>query len=259
RAGLAAEVRRDGPLQHGLDGDPAAAARPQRVAAGSGPRGCRARGPDPGPAHMSSAADWPPSASRARLTERATLLARARDFFAARGVLEVDTPLLVNAPVSDVHLHSAQAQLAPAEGPAAATARYFLHTSPEYAMKRLLAAGSGDIYQICHVVRGLECGRLHNPEFTLIEWYRTGFTLASLMDEVEALVRTLLGATSAARASERLSYREAFLRELALDPFSASEEALARAAQPLGFRHAPLLPRADRGAGGATSSASAGT
>jgi lysyl-tRNA synthetase class 2 len=208
--------------------------------------------------------DWRPSASHAHLVERAALLRRAREFFAAREVLEVDTPLLVNAAVSDVHIHSARVRLtepgvaqpgSAAPAPAAPAPPLFLHTSPEYAMKRLLAAGSGDIYQICHVVRGLECGRLHNPEFTLIEWYRTGFTLASLMDEVEALVRTLLGAASAARASERLSYREAFLRELALDPFSASEEALARAAQPLGFRRAPLPPRADRGA---TSSASAG-
>jgi lysyl-tRNA synthetase class 2 len=212
--------------------------------------------------------DWRPSASHAHLVERAALLRRAREFFAAREVLEVDTPLLVNAAVTDVHIHSARVRLtepgvaqpgSAAPAPAAPAPPLFLHTSPEYAMKRLLAAGSGDIYQICHVVRGLECGRLHNPEFTLIEWYRTGFTLASLMDEVEALVRTLLGAASAARASERLSYREAFLRELALDPFSASEEALTRAAQPLGFHRAPPLPRADRGAGGATSSASAGT
>jgi len=83
-------------------------------------------------------------------------------------------------------------------------------------MKRLLAAGSGDIYQVCHVVRGQESGRLHNPEFTLIEWYRLGFTLEALMDEVEALVRELLGRVSAQRASERISYRDAFARELGL-------------------------------------------
>jgi lysyl-tRNA synthetase class 2 len=97
-------------------------------------------------------------------------------------------------------------------------------------------------------VRGLEYDRLHNPEFTLIEWYRTGFTLGSLMDEVEALVRVLLGAAATARASERLSYREAFLRELGLDPLTASEEALARAAQPLGFRPAPPGASDERGA-----------
>jgi len=181
--------------------------------------------------------DWRPGASPARLAARAALLARARAFFAAHAVLEVDTPLLVNAPVSDVHIHSASVRLASA-GPQAAP-QYFLHTSPEYAMKRLLAAGSGDIYQICHVVRGLERGRLHNSEFTLIEWYRRGFSLAALMDEVEALVRTLLGSAAAARRSERLSYRDACRRELGLDPFSASLAQLQQAAQPLGYRGAP--------------------
>ena len=182
--------------------------------------------------------DWRPSATRERLLARAELLRRAREFFAGRGLLEVDTPLVVNAPVSDVHIHSAAVQLAPAcPADAAAThaATLYLHTSPEYAMKRLLAAGSGDIWQICHVVRGLECGRLHNPEFTLIEWYRVSFSLAELMDEVEALVRTLLGAAGAARAGERLSYRDAFVRELGLDPLTASTAALARAAAPLGL------------------------
>src|SRR4029077_8813567 len=127
-----------------------------------------------------------------------------------------DTPLIVNAAVSDVHIHAAQVQLAGAHA-----APQFLHTSPEYAMKRLLAAGSGDIYQICHVVRGFEAGRLHNPEFTLIEWYRLGFSLTALMDELEALVRALLGEGAAGRRTERLSYREVFQRALRLDPFSA--------------------------------------
>ena len=185
---------------------------------------------------MSRGGDWRPSASRERLIERAALLARTRQFFAARGVLEVDTPLLVNAPVSDVHIHCVAVQLAPAAGaPPAPAALLFLHASPEYAMKRLLAAGSGDIYQICHVVRARESSRLHNPEFTLIEWYRVGFSLEALMEEVEALVRELLGRVGAERASERISYREVFARELALDPFTASDAELAQAAQPLGF------------------------
>jgi len=176
---------------------------------------------------VSGGGDWRPSASRALLERRAALLACTREFFAARGVLEVDTPVVVNAPVSDVHIVSATVQLG--RTPA------YLHTSPEYAMKRLLAAGSGDIYQVCHVVRGAESGRLHNPEFTLIEWYRVGFPLAALMDEVEALVRLLLGPAAAQRASERISYRDAFLRELGLDPLTAPDEALEEAARPLGF------------------------
>jgi elongation factor P--(R)-beta-lysine ligase len=184
--------------------------------------------------------DWRPAISRERLGARAALLRRAREFFAARAVLEVDTPLVVNATASDLHIHSGSVQLAPESataGAAAACSRpLFLHTSPEYAMKRLLAAGSGDIYQICHVVRGMESGRLHNPEFTLIEWYRLGFSLAQLMDEVEALVRTLLGEAAAARASERLTYRDAFLRELGLDPLTVTIAELERAARPLAYR-----------------------
>ncbi|HKD53876.1 MAG TPA: EF-P lysine aminoacylase EpmA [Steroidobacteraceae bacterium] len=186
---------------------------------------------------MSHSDDWQPSATRTRLSERAALLRRAREFFAARSVLEVDTPMVVNAPVSDVHIHSATVDLAgePRSRQRAPAAPLYLHTSPEYAMKRLLAAGSGDIFQICHVVRGNERGRLHNPEFTLIEWYRIGFSLGELMDEVDALVRTLLGA-AAPGASEQISYREAFLRELGLDPLTASTGELAQAAAPLGFR-----------------------
>ena len=190
-----------------------------------------------------SGADWRPSATPARLQARAALLARTRAFFGARGVLEVDTPLLVNAPVSDVHIHSATVRLGAQRG--GAGPGFFLHTSPEYAMKRLLAAGSGDIYQVCHVVRGFEYGRLHNPEFTLIEWYRTGVTLDALMDEVAALLRELLGSLGAQRADERLSYRAAFLRELALDPFTATIAQLTRAAAPLGWQSgAPGASRA---------------
>ena len=212
---------------------------------------------------------WWPTATRAMLEQRAILLARARAFFADGGVLEVDTPMVVNAPVTDVHIHSARVDLgapvaasgspptsgassptggAPASQPAAVPAAgsalsqpattsrpFFLHTSPEYAMKRLLAAGSGDIYQICHVVRGFERGRLHNAEFTLIEWYRLGFTLDDLMSEVDALVRSLLGPVATGHASERITYREAFVRELGLDPFTASLVELREAARKLGF------------------------
>ena len=160
------------------------------------------------------------------LEQRARMLGQARSFFAHRGALEVDTPIVISAPVTDIHIHSAELRFP--EDPR----RYFLHTSPEYAMKRLLAAGSGDIFQICHVVRGLERGRLHNAEFTLVEWYRVGFTLEQLMDEVEALVLELLGTRW---SSERVTYRDAFLRELSLDPFEASPAELQEAARASGF------------------------
>jgi lysyl-tRNA synthetase class 2 len=175
------------------------------------------------------------------LEERATLLARARRFFADGGVLEVDTPMVVNAPVTDVNIHSARVDLeaptpgSPQEEPGRAARPFFLHTSPEYAMKRLLAAGSGDIYQICHVVRGFERGRLHNAEFTLVEWYRTGFSLEDLMSEVDALVRALLGPVATGRRSEHISYRDAFLRELQFDPLTASLGEVRRAAAQAGF------------------------
>jgi elongation factor P--(R)-beta-lysine ligase len=163
------------------------------------------------------------------LQHRAAVLTHARHFFLDRGVLEVDTPIVVNAPVTDVHIHSAKVEFADNPRP------FFLHTSPEYAMKRLLAAGSGDIFQICHVVRGLERGRVHNAEFTLIEWYRIGYTLDRLMHEVETLVRTLLSDVAFSLTSEQLSYEEAFLRELQLDPFAASMDELANAASRVGF------------------------
>jgi elongation factor P--(R)-beta-lysine ligase len=174
-----------------------------------------------------SADAWRPTARRAVLEARAALFAKVRSFFAARGVLEVDTPLLVNHAVSDVHIHAARV---PRPGGAA----LFLHTSPEYAMKRLLAAGSGDIFQICHVVRAFERSRLHNSEFTLLEWYRIGFSIENLMAEVEDLLRELSPAVATGR-TEQVSYREAFLRELAPDPLTASLSELRGAAQDAGL------------------------
>jgi lysyl-tRNA synthetase class 2 len=181
---------------------------------------------------------WRPTATRPILARRAEALAEVRQFFAARSVMEVDTPIVVNAPVTDVHIHSAEVRFPDAPG------RFYLHTSPEFAMKRLLASGSGDIYQICHVVRGLERGRQHNAEFTLIEWYRLGFTLEELMDEVEALARKVLGVVAAPMRSERITYAEAFQRTMNLDPFTAPLEILREAARELGF-----IPQATRTAG----------
>lgn len=188
---------------------------------------------------MSPAAeDWRPSASRERLALRAALLARARDFFAARQVMEVDTPVLVNAAVTDIHIHSVAVDMAGgAQAAGNAPPTLFVHTSPEYAMKRLLAAGVGDIYQICHVVRGFERSRMHNSEFTLLEWYRLGFDLTRLMDEVEALVRELCGPHPALRRpGERHSYREVFRQHTGLDPLEASSAQLLQAVAHLGYR-----------------------
>jgi lysyl-tRNA synthetase class 2 len=168
-----------------------------------------------------SDADWRPTASASALRLRAQLLDRAREFFRNRGVLEVETPLVVSRTVSDVQIESLQL---------AGDSPRYLHTSPEYAMKRLLAAGSGDIFQICKVFRAGERSALHNPEFTMIEWYRLGLDLDAIMAETAGLTASLLSGLwpGAAEPIETLSYREAFLQELNVDPLHATEEALMR-------------------------------
>jgi lysyl-tRNA synthetase class 2 len=166
------------------------------------------------------------------LQRRAAALATTREFFRVRGVLEVDTPALVNAPVSDVNIGSASVELAPG------TAPRFLHTSPEYAMKRLLAAGSGDIYQVCHVFRGLERGRIHNPEFTMLEWYRIGFDIDAIMEEVAGLVRELLGKGGSHLRSEYVNYRDAVRLHAGIDPLECEMSELRAVAEELGFETA---------------------
>jgi len=168
---------------------------------------------------MSDGEEWRPTAPLPTLRLRAQLLGLARRFFAERHVLEVDTPALVRHAVTDLHIHSASVQLPGHAAP------LYLHTSPEYAMKRLLAAGSGDIFQIARVFRGNESGRWHNAEFTLIEWYRCGFSMAQLMAEVAQLTRTLL-AMAAQTPIEYLRYGQAFERELGIDPLHADDAAL---------------------------------
>ncbi len=152
------------------------------------------------------------------------MLAAARQYFDARGVLEVETPILSSSAVSDPQIESLTTQIA------GLPSRSYLCTSPEYAMKRLLAAGSGDIYQICKVFRDAECGRWHNPEFTLIEWYRLGFDDAGLMSEVDALARTLLAPHRLLPPAERLSYADAMQRHAGVDPHRADDQDLAAAA-----------------------------
>ena len=178
---------------------------------------------------------WRPTASLAALQRRAQLLQSVRGFFAARGLLEVETPVVVRHGVTDVQLQSATV------GDARGAPAGFLHTSPEYAMKRLLAAGSGDIWQLCHVMRAGERGRLHNSEFTLLEWYRVGFDMDALIDEVAALAdAVMVAAGGRARRIERLTYAAAFERELGLDPLQASLEQLRAAAAPLDMAPATL-------------------
>jgi elongation factor P--(R)-beta-lysine ligase len=159
----------------------------------------------------SSSAAWRPSASISALKRRAGLLAEARAFFAQRAVLEVETPALSASAVSDPQIESLACDVA------GLARRFYLATSPEYAMKRLLAAGSGDIYQICRVFRDAEHGRWHNPEFTLVEWYRRGFDDIALMAEVEEFVARLLAPRRRLSPARHLSYAAALERYAGVD------------------------------------------
>jgi lysyl-tRNA synthetase class 2 len=173
--------------------------------------------------------DWRPGAALSILKLRARLLAAIREFFADRGILEVETPYLSAAATPAPHLASYRVEPSlPGSHPTTAA---YLHTSPEFPMKRLLAAGCPDIYQICRVFRQNERGALHNPEFTLIEWYRRGFGYRDLMDEVADLVRGLEIAGVSQAPAERMSYSELFRHYLGIDPLRASIEELAECAE----------------------------
>ncbi len=158
---------------------------------------------------------WPPGASREVLEARAAMLSRARDWFAGQGVLEVQTPVLSRAMASDPNIESLHTMVA-------GHGRHYLQTSPEYPMKRLLAAGVGDCYQFCPVFRDGEAGSQHNPEFTMLEWYRLGFDSKRLQQDVDGLLRHCLGALRALAPLQRITYREAIRHETGLDCATAS-------------------------------------
>lgn len=168
---------------------------------------------------------WLPSASLENLRIRADVIKTIRDFFSTRGVLEVETPLMCHTSVTDTFIQSIPALFQ--SSPQEKEQRYFLQTSPEYAMKRLLAAGSGAIYQISKAFRQGEVGRFHNPEFTMIEWYRPGFNHHDLMNEMDELLQHVLKKP----AAERKSYAEVFFDYLQMNPHQASTEDLIACAQ----------------------------
>jgi lysyl-tRNA synthetase class 2 len=188
---------------------------------------------------ISGGDDWRPTASLDALRLRAEILAKIRAFFADRDVLEVETPLLASAPVTDLHLQALTSRF---RGPGADEGlELYLQTSPEFAMKRLLASGSGPIFQICRAFRDGEAGRKHNPEFSILEWYRPGWDHHVLMDEMDELLAVILGS----RSGERLSYAEAFERYAGLEIFGETDDALRLRVAELGVSDLEGLSRND--------------
>ncbi len=165
------------------------------------------------------------------LKSRAKMYAQIRQFFAERDVFEVETPVLSQAGVTDVHLASVQAQ----RHVQGKKQTHYLQTSPEFAMKRLLASGSGAIYQICKVFRDDEHGRKHNSEFTMLEWYRPQFSLKDLMLEVTDLLNVVLAQRFGEVRPTVLSYKHAFMDRLDLNPLKATLKELKDAAHRVGL------------------------
>lgn len=173
--------------------------------------------------------EWKPTASIQNLIKRSQIMAEIRQFFKDRGVLEVETPALSEFSVTDVHLSTFSTQFL---SPFASEAKTLhLMTSPEYHMKRLLAAGSGSIFQLCRVFRNEEAGKRHNPEFTMLEWYRPHFDMYRLINEVDDLLQQILDCEPA----ESYSYQFVFQTYVGLDPLSATRAQLVEKARKHGF------------------------
>ena len=180
---------------------------------------------------------WHPERLAARLPylrRRAQLTAATRIFFEKRGYSEVETPYAVTTPGEEVHLRAFRTER---EAPDGTRQALWLHTSPEFGMKRLLAGGAGSIFQLARVWRNGEGGRTHLPEFTMLEWYRPGLDFAGLMDETEALLRAVLppvvsvgGITTAVGQFERLTVADAFFRYAGVDVLGTAGDAVALAA-----------------------------
>ncbi len=158
--------------------------------------------------------NWCSTATIETLKKRAEIIQNIRQFFLARNYLEVETPLLSNATVTDPNLYSFETTFH--------NKTFYLQTSPEYAMKRLLCNGSGAIFQITKSFRNDELGKQHNPEFTMLEWYRPGFNHHDLMNEIDEFLQTIIQAPKA----EKITYKEIFLKLLDINPLDASIEQL---------------------------------
>ena len=165
---------------------------------------------------MSSDILWQPNASIETIKKRAVLLQQIRHFMSQRGIIEVDTPILSRYCISDPYIQSMVTFNAFDKEKS-----LYLQSSPEFCMKRLIAAGSGSIYQIAHVFRDEESGKRHQTEFSMLEWYRLGFDYYQLMGDVEELLLEI-GLTK----PDKMTYAEAFLKTVQIDPHTAELEQL---------------------------------
>jgi lysyl-tRNA synthetase class 2 len=172
--------------------------------------------------------NWKPSATLAALHARAALNRSIRDFFIETNALEVELPILNHAPVADMNIEPIVVSTESALLDSDVIPKLYLHTSPEYSMKRLLCAGSGDIYALGKVFRAGEAGGRHNPEFTMLEWYRLGIDHQDLMHEVADLLAQVFSDSNIEliAAPLFLTYQQAVIQYAGLDPFSASEDTI---------------------------------
>lgn len=181
----------------------------------------------PGPgwtAGIDKDASWVPSAPRDTMRLRAWLNRLVREFFHARDVLEVETPVLSQAGNTDPNIASFSLEFSGRTDGAARTR--WLRTSPEFALKRLLAAGIGDCYELGRVFRDGEAGGRHNPEFSMLEWYRVGWDHHRLIDETAELVQAALSLVGRDATLRVVRYRDLYRDVLGIDPFLANEAAL---------------------------------
>ncbi len=168
--------------------------------------------------------DWRPTADFEAIRLRARLYATCREFFASRNVLEVETPVLSVAGNTDPNIQSFSLEFSGRTEGALRTR--WLRTSPEFALKRLLAAGIGDCYELGRVFRDGEAGGRHNPEFTMLEWYRVGWDHRQLIDETVALVQSALALVGREAQIVKVSFRELYRERLGIDPMLADDDAL---------------------------------
>ncbi|AHG59825.1 elongation factor P--(R)-beta-lysine ligase [Buchnera aphidicola] len=178
---------------------------------------------------------WKPSASIQNLIKRSKIISNIRLFFLKRNVLEVETPILSRSTVTDVNLVSFQTHYSTLDH--INKFPLWLITSPEYHMKRLLAAESGPIYQICHSFRNEELGRYHNPEFTILEWYQPSYSMKKLISEVDEFLQIILQC----KKSDKISYQNLFIDFLKIDPLNTNLSELRQISKKLKLEHLTYL------------------